>query len=180
MVTKKSGLIPVGKITTVFGIKGWVKIHSDTQPKENIFKYDPWWLKTRHGVKVYECDQFQPHGNGLIAHFKGIDDRNAAEQLVGVEIAIDQQQLKPLDSGEYYWSQLIGLRVATQFGGHEPKDLGVVKRIIETGANDVLVVLGDQNSIDTRERLIPYVPEQFIVEVDLNNEQILVDWDSEF
>lgn len=179
MVEKKSGLIPVGKITTVFGIKGWVKIHSDTQPKENIFKYDPLWLKTRHGVKVFECDQFQPHGNGLIAHLKGVDDRNAAEQLAGVEIAIDRQQLEPLDSGEYYWSQLIGLRVTTHFDD-QSKDLGIVKRIVETGANDVLVVVGDQQSIDTRERLIPYVPEQFIVEVNLDSGNILVDWDSEF
>ncbi len=179
MVDKKSGLIPVGKITTVFGIKGWVKIHSETQPKENIFKYDPWWLKTRHGVKVFECDQYKPHGNGLIAHLKGVDDRDSAEQLAGIEIAIDQKQLELLDSGEYYWSQLMGLRVTTEFGG-QSKDLGTVKRILETGANDVLVVTGDQQSIDTRERLIPYVPEQFIVNVDLDNGRILVDWDSEF
>ena len=81
MTNKGSNLISVGRISSVFGIKGWVKIHSDTEPKENIFEYSPWWLKTKHGVKTFECDEYKPHGNGLIAHLKGIDDRTQAEAL---------------------------------------------------------------------------------------------------
>ncbi|GAB2189386.1 ribosome maturation factor RimM [Sessilibacter sp. MAH2] len=184
-----SGLVPVGRIAGAFGIKGWVKILSDTEPRENIFQYTPWWLKTRHGVKVFECDEFQNHGKGLIAHIKGVDDRDAAELLAGVEIAIDREQLSPLEDGEYYWSQLMGLRVITHVnaeagdadsGSLQSVDLGVVKKLIETGSNDVLVVMPDAQSFDDRERLLPYLPGQFILEINLDAGTILVDWDPDF
>ena len=84
-----------------------------------------------------------------------------------------------LDEGEYYWDQLQGLAVYTQFNG-ERQRLGVVSKLFETGANDVLVVLGDAQSIDQRERLVPYVPGQFVLSVDLQAGEILVDWDPEF
>lgn len=179
MTKKSSNLITVGRISAVFGVKGWVKVHSDTQPRENIFQYSPWWLKTKHGVKTFECDDFRPHGNGLIAHLKGIDDREQAELLARVEIAIDKTQLPSLDGDEYYWSQLVGLRVTSTFA-EQAVDLGTVVKLIETGANDVLVVQGDEQSLDRRERLLPYVPEQFIVGIDLTAGVITVDWDPEF
>ncbi|WP_317931545.1 ribosome maturation factor RimM [Halioxenophilus sp. WMMB6] len=179
MATKQSNLVTVGRIGSVFGIKGWLKIHSETEPQDNIFQYSPWWLKTKHGVKTFECDEYQPHGNGLIAHLQGVDDRDQAAALTGVEIAIDRAQLPELDSGEFYWSQLIGLRVITEFDGKR-QDLGKVAKLIETGANDVLVVQGDDNSIDLKERLVPYLPEQYVTAVDLDTGVMTVDWDPEF
>ena len=179
MVDKRSNLIPVGRINGAFGIKGWVKIHSDTQPQENIFQYSPWWLKTRHGVKQFECDEFRTHGNGWIAHLKGVDDRDVADSLARVEVAIDRSQLPELEIGEYYWSQLIGLRVIAELTTGE-QDLGAVTRLLETGANDVLVVKGDDHSLDNTERLIPYIPEQFIKVIDIDAGVIRVDWDPEF
>ena len=71
-MSKRSNLVDVGQITAVHGIKGWVKIHSATEPRENILKYQPWWLKTRHGVKAVEIDDSRPHGNGLVAHIVGV------------------------------------------------------------------------------------------------------------
>jgi 16S rRNA processing protein RimM len=175
----QSNLVTVGRIGSVYGIKGWFKVRSDTEPAENLFEYTPWWLKTRHGVKAFECDQFKPHGNGLIAHLVGIDDRSEAEALAPADIAIERDQLPQLDAGEFYWHQLIGLRVVSSFGD-QPRDLGRVKELMETGANDVLVVAADDQSIDDRTRLVPYIPEQYVLEVSTAEGVIEVDWDPEF
>ncbi|WP_299769822.1 ribosome maturation factor RimM [uncultured Pseudoteredinibacter sp.] len=182
MASSSSNLLTVGRINGVFGIKGWVKIHSDTEPRENIFEYSPWWLKTRHGVKPVEIDEFKAHGNGLIAHIKGVDDRTLAEGFTKVDIAVERNQIPDLEDGEYYWHQLVGLKVITEHGG-SPQLLGKVQKLMATGANDVLVVKGDKaelGSIDNKERLLPYVPGQFVISVDLQAEEIRVDWDPEF
>ncbi len=176
---KRSNLVDVGRITTVFGVKGWVKIHSDTEPRENIFSYSPWWIKTRHGVKEVEILECRPHGNTLVAHIKGIDDRDAAREICQVNIAVERDQISELEPGEYYWYQLEGLVVITQFNGQKLR-LGTVSRMLETGANDVLVIQGDSDSIDQKERLVPYVPEQFITSIDLDAGEIIVDWDPDF
>lgn len=175
----RSNLVNVGRITTVFGVKGWLKVHSDTQPRENICSYNPWWLKTRHGVKAVEVDDYKLHGEGLVVHLKGLDDRDEAREFCQIDVAIERQQMPQLDAGEYYWHQLIGLNVVTVFGGVEV-DLGTVSRLLETGANDVLVVKGNEQSLDQTERLIPYVPDLYVLDVDLEQEQIRVDWDPEF
>ncbi len=176
---KRSNLIDVGRITTVFGVKGWLKIHSETQPMENIFSYNPWWLKTRHGVKAVEVEEFRPHGKGLVALLKGIDDRDMAQELCQVTIAVERAQLPELDAGEYYWHQLEGLVVISEFEGQITR-LGLVERILETGANDVLVVKGDADSVDLNERLVPYIPGQFVKTVDLEAGEMRVDWDPAF
>jgi 16S rRNA processing protein RimM len=172
-------LVNVGRITAVFGIKGWVKIHSYTEPQENLFEYHPWWLKTKHGIKKVEIDDARPHGDAFVAHIVGVDDRDIAMEYTAIDIAIERDLLPELTSGEYYWSQLEGLAVISGFDGKSQR-LGVVAKLFETGANDVLVVAADAASIDERERLIPYVPEQFVLSVDLIAGEILVDWDPEF
>ncbi len=174
-----SNLLNVGRITAVFGVKGWVKIHSQTEPPENIFNYQPWYLKTKHGVKPAEFAQWQAHGKGFVASIVGVDDRNQAEALCPVDIAIDKASLEVLESGEFYWHELEGLRVISEFSGQQ-YDFGVVKKMLPTGANDVLVVVGDEQSIDQSERLIPYAPGQFINNVDIASGIITVDWDPEF
>ena len=178
-MSTNSNLVNVGRITAVFGIKGWVKVHSYTDPQENLFDYHPWFLKTAHGVKEIEIDEAKPHGDSFVAHIVGVDDRDLAMEFTAADIAIERDLLPELDAGEYYWSQLEGLAVFTQFSG-TPQRLGVVSKLFETGANDVLVVAADAESIDERERLIPYVPEQFVISVDVNSREILVDWDPEF
>ncbi len=174
-----SDLLNVGRITSVYGIKGWVKIHSQTEPPENIFTYQPWYLKTKHGVKPVELADWRPHGKGFVAQIVGIDDRNQAEALCPVDIAVEKHMLADLEDGEFYWHQLEGLRVVSEFA-NQSYDFGVVKRILPTGANDVLVVVGDDKSMDQKERLIPYVPEQFIKNISIENSLIKVDWDPEF
>ena len=174
-----STLIDVGRITAVFGVKGWVKVHSATEPADNIFSYNPWRLKTRHGVRTVEIDASKAHGTGFVVHIKGVDDRTQAEAYVRASIAVDKSQLAPLEDGDYYWHQLQGLRVVTEVEGHSVC-LGCVNHLLETGANDVLVVQGGADSHDDRERLIPFVPGQFVQSVDLQAGIIRVDWDPEF
>jgi 16S rRNA processing protein RimM len=172
-------LLTVGKITSVFGVKGWVKIYAYTSPIENIFDYQPWTVKTPQGDKAVEVDQWQRHGKGLIAHLKGVDDRDIAQTYCQSDCVVANSQLPPLDEGEYYWSQLMGLHVVSEYSG-ERQLLGKVQRLVETGANDVLVVRGCKGSIDERERLIPFVPEQYILNVDIAVGEMLIDWDPEF
>ena len=162
--------ISVGKISGVFGVKGGIKIFSFTDPRENVLTYSPWMLKKGNEVKEVKLQNGQRQGKSIVASLEGITDRDQAAELIGWEILIDKHQLPKADAGEYYWRDLIGLNVVTQQG----VELGIVKSMMETGANDVLVVLGD------RERLIPYVQEQVIVNVDLKEQKITVDWDSEF
>lgn len=174
-----SNLLDAGRITTVYGVKGWVKVLSQTEPPENLFHYQPWYLKTRHGVKAVELVDWRPHGKGFVVQIKGTNDRNQAEQLCPVTVAIDKQDLAPLGDGEYYWYQLEGLRVISLFE-QQTYDLGVVQRLLSTGSNDVLVVSADEQSMDDKERLIPYVLDPFIRRISLEEGLIEVDWDPEF
>ena len=178
-MSERPNLIDVGRINSAFGVQGWVKVQSATEPEENLFSYSPWWLKTRHGVKAVDVVEYRQHGKGWAVKIKGVDDRDGAEQLNRVTIAIERSQFQPLAEGEYYWHQLQGMKVITEFEG-SCQCLGKVVRLLETGANDVLVVQGDDSAIDERERLIPYVPEQFITLVDLQAQEIRVDWDPDF
>lgn len=180
MSNKQSNLVNIGRITTVFGVKGWLKIHSDTEPPEKILDYNPWWLKTRHGVKKVEIDEGRPHGNdAFVVHIVGLDDRDLARDYCQVDIAVELSQMDELPEGEYYWHQLEGLAVISEFEGQVYR-FGTVDRLLETGANDVLSVKPDAESHDQLERLIPYLPGQFVKSVDLESGTIVVDWDPAF
>lgn len=186
MTNVPSNLITVGRITGVFGIKGWVKVLSSTEPVEQILNYAPWWLKTRHGVKAVEIDEYLLRPQGLVVHIKGMDDRNEAEDLGRVDIAVEKAQLPELENGEYYWHQLLGMRVISQFDGQE-YDFGRVDKILETGANDVLVAkpdasseIGIENGKSKKEYLVPWIPGTYIKEVKLAEGTIIVEWDPDF
>ena len=158
-------IVPLGHVSGVHGVKGWVKIHSLTEPREAIFEYQPWLLgDSREEVRVREGKK---HGNRLIALFEDINDREAAEALVHRNIAVYREQFPETEAGEFYWTDIVGLRVELEDG----TELGTIDNLLATGANDVLVVKGD------RERLIPFVQGQYVISVDLENGVIVVDWD---
>lgn len=185
-----SDQIVVGKLITAFGVKGWLKVQSFTRPEEALFAYKPWWLRdpdknspgkipgkslSKKELTPVELIEAKAHGKGFVACVKGCRDRSQALALSGKEIVIDRSQLPDLESGEHYWVDLVGLTVLDA-NGH---CLGHVKHLMETGANDVLVVQGDANSIDRKERLIPYLP-QIVMQVDLERSVMQVDWDKDF
>jgi len=152
-------------------VRGWVRVYSWTQPRENIVRYKPWFLRRDNGEwQEATLEEGRAHGKGVVARLAGCTDRDQAQLLIGYEIGIDRDRLPALPAGEYYWKDLIGLQVVNTQGD----DFGKVDHLLETGANDVLVVKGE------RERLIPFVMKQVIVEVDRDQARILVDWDKDF
>jgi len=133
--------------------------------------YRTWYLQQRHGGwQAFSLLEGRQQGKGVVAHLQDCEDRDQAQALMGREIGIRRDQLPATAPGEYYWSDLEGLKVITLEGDA----LGSVDHLIETGANDVLVVKGE------RERLIPFISEQVIVAVDLEAGEIQVDWDKDF
>ena len=158
-------LVCVGHILGAQGIKGCVRVFSNTSPRENIVNYSPWLIEQGEELKsVGVSGRLQ--GRNVVARLNGIEDRNQAEALIGCRILIEAARLPGLDSGEYYWSDLIGLKVETLQG----ESLGVVSSMLETGADDVMVLSGD------RERLIPFVINDIVREVDLGEGRMVVDW----
>jgi 16S rRNA processing protein RimM len=149
-------------------VRGWVKVFSDTRPRENILNYSPWLVMRQGEWKEMALVEGRTHGPGVIARLEGYSDRDQAQTLVGAEIAVRRQQLPPTRAGEHYWADLEGLRVVNLQG----IELGTVSHLFETGANDVLVVMGE------RERLLPYT-RHVIREVDLKARVLRVDWDPE-
>ena len=155
----------------MYGVSGWVRVYSYTQPRENIVRYQPWYLRDGAGIwQQKRVAEGSRHRRGMIARLADCDDRDQAQALMGREVGIRRDQFPAAAPGEYYWYDLEGLKVTSVEGDQ----LGTVDYLIETGANDVLVVKGE------RERLIPFVQGQVIVKVDLDAGEIQVDWDKDF
>ena len=160
--------VALGYISAVHGIKGWVKIHSWTRPIEAILDYQPWLLgKEQKPVSILDG---RKQGKSLVAFLPGTNDREQASEFVGQKIFVERKQLPETGPDEYYWSDLEGLEVHTLDG----EILGRVDRLMETGANDVLVIRGQ------REHLVPFIQGQFVRRIDLETGRIDVDWDPEF
>mgnify|MGYP003629533969 FL=1 len=169
--------VTLGKVGAVYGIKGWLKIHSFTDDQEAILDYFPWSLKLGNKIQSVDITDWRKHNNGLVVKVAGIDDRDMAQKLVGSEIFVNEDVLSDLPEGEFYWRDLIGMAVVTDKG----YDLGQVSDIMETGANDVLVVKANlKDGFGKKERLIPYLMDQVILSISAEDKQICVDWDPGF
>jgi 16S rRNA processing protein RimM len=172
----KSSLVVLGRIGRVHGIKGWLRIISYTDPEQNIFKYPLFEARLHEQRLVLEMDESRPKGKVLLAHFIGYDTPEQARALTGLDLQVVAKALPELAEGEFYWHQLPGLRVRNL----QDQDFGRVAGLLETGANDVLVVKGDHCSMDRRERLIPWLQHSVIKRVDLAQGLITVDWEADY
>lgn len=164
--------IIIGRISGVHGIRGWLKVFSYTDPRENIFQYQPWLLgqgKKQSGEKWTEIEfaDWGTSGKTLVVKLSGIEDREAALEFVGRPLSVFRERLPELESGQYYWTDLMHMEVVTLTG----KCLGRVVDIHATGANDVLVVQGNGR------RAIPFVVDEVIRQVDRDAAVITVDWE---
>ena len=159
--------IVLGRISGLFGVRGWVKIYSYTDPREAVLNYKSWLLGHEGGWKPATVVEGQRHGKTVVARIAGFDDRDQAETLIGEEIAVPRDAMPAAEDGHYYWRDLEGLQVVHS-GGSE---LGTVAYLLETGAHDVMVLKGD------RERLIPFVRDDVVIDVDLAKGVITVDWE---
>lgn len=170
--------VVLGKLTSPYGVKGWLKVYSYTSPMEGVLDYPDWVMRHGKTLERRRLIQGRRHGKGLVARLEGCDSREAAEALAGAEIVLPKAELPELGGDDFYWHELEGLRVVTRDGSV----LGRVDHLFETGANDVMVVKGDleTDAIDARERLLPFLPEEVILEVDCDAGEMRVDWDPEF
>ena len=162
-------MVVMGRVAGAFGIRGWVKVQPFTQAVDGLLKYPSWWLGTDGSWRESRVEEASVHGRTVIAKLAVIEDRDAAAALRGREIGVPRSQLPESEAGEYYWADLIGLQVTNKQGVL----LGRVETLLETAAQQVLVVKGD------RERLIPFV-EQAVVAVDVAGGSLVVDWDADF
>jgi 16S rRNA processing protein RimM len=151
----------------VFGLQGWVRLFSYTEPREAILDHRHCLLKRDGEWTALDWQDGKRHGKQVIAHIRGVDDRDLAEALVGADIGIRRAQLPAIGDGQYYWSDLENLDVVSESG----RRLGKVSHLLSTGANDVLVVMGE------KEILIPFVTGLYIKDVDLQEGVIRVDWE---
>lgn len=180
MTQQPAEMVVVGKITAVYGVKGWVKVHSFTEPMENILGYKELYLNRNGAWQPLTFEQSKRHGKGLIALIDGVEDREQARLYCQSDIAIAATALPELPAEDYYWHQLEGLQVVTVEQGGAPVLLGKVHQMMETGANDVMLVRKCQGSLDGNERLIPWLPGQVVKSVDLDAAVITVDWPADF
>lgn len=157
----------LGRIVGLYGVKGWVKVFSYTDPREAVLNYENWQLKQRDEVTSMKLSEGRRHGKTVIARLGDINDRDAAASLLDAEIFVPREALPEPEGKTYYWTDLEGLSVVRRDGDV----IGNVDYLLETGAHDVLVVRGDT------ERLIPFVMDEYIVDVDLDKGVITVDWD---
>ncbi len=140
---------------------------SYTEPREAVLQYKGLLVGRDGGWQSAKVAEGQRHGKTVILRLDGYDDRDQAAALIGAEIGTDRSELPEPEDGQYYWSDLTGLRVVHRDG----TELGTIKEMLETGAHDVMVVTGKQ------ERLIPFVKDEVVISVDLSEKQVNVDWE---
>lgn len=173
---RESSVVLVGRIGGAFGIKGWVKLSSYTQPAENILHYSPWQLRQSGSgefVSRVTVAEGRVHGKGLVVRLAGIDDRDEADTVKGLEVVVDRQQLPEPEGGLYYWADLEGLTVLSVDG----QELGQVDHMLSAGAADVMVVC---DSSGNGRQLIPFIRDEVVQSVDLDAGVIRVNWDNEY
>ncbi len=169
-------MVVMGRVVAPYGVFGWLKVLPDTEAFDGLFDYDTWWLGKGNDWRELLLETAKVHNDVLLVKLKGIDDRDAAMACKGKQIAVPRSQLPEAEDGEYYWSDLIGLRVSNK----QAVDFGLIVDVFETGANDVIVVQANTTANGKpQERLLPFIAD-VVLEVDLPNKTMLVDWDADF
>lgn len=166
----KANWVVIGQFGRPHGVKGFVTVHSFTEPRDNILRYTNWYAFLNNQWQPIKLLTVETHAKAIIAQVEGYPERESVARLTNVEIAIAQEQLAKLAEGEYYWHQLIGMNVINTKG----ESFGVVSEILPTGSNDVLVVEGEKR------HLIPYLPNLYVLNIDNSQQTITVDWDMDF
>lgn len=168
----------MGRISAPFGVKGWVRVQPFTETADGLKRYTAWWLNTASGWREWAVQTVEVHGADVVAKLAGCDDRDAAAALKGTVVAVSRGDFPPAKQGEYYWADLVGLRVTNSEG----LELGVVTSMLETGANDVMVVRPgghDGQGFEGEERLIPFIAE-VVKRVDVAARLIEVEWGADY
>ena len=169
-MSAKEKWVILGRVSGVFGVKGWLKVQSYTEPRDNIVGFGAWTLRMNGVDHAFDVEEGHSHAGSVVAKLHGLDDRDKARDWVGADIVVQREQLPKIAAGELYWTDLEGLEVRTTTG----TVLGTVDHLLATGGNDVLV-------LDSSPRLlIPFVAGDVVKEVDLKAGLIVVDWSPDY
>lgn len=166
-VDSQSDWVIIGRFGRPHGIKGFITVQSFTEPRDNILTYTDWHILINKKWQPINIIKLEVPQKAIIALVEGYTEREVVAQLTNAEIAIPRDKLAKLEPGEYYWHQLIGMKVINQKGDA----FGKVVDIMATGANDVLVVKGDKR------HLIPYILDKYVLDINESQQLITVDWD---
>lgn len=170
MSAKTQKWVTLGRVSGVFGVKGWLKVRSYTEPHSNVLTFRAWTLRLEGTDRAVDVEDGQDHAGAIVAKLRGVDDRDSARSVVGADIVVERERLPPLETGEFYWADLEGCEVRTTAG----LALGCVESMLATGAHDMLVLPGKP------ERLIPFVAGRIVKHVDLAERVIVVDWSPDY
>ena len=169
-MNKNDDWIQLGRFGRPHGVKGYITVHSLTEPKDNILNYTDWCVFMNNQWIPLNVLAIEQHSQCFVVRIEGYVDRDHVAQLTNRPIAVNSVQLEELDEGEYYWHQLIGLTVKNTEG----LILGTVIELKATGSNDVLVVSG------AARHLIPFRLGAVVTEVNLEQRLLVVDWNGEY
>ncbi len=189
-ILEASNLVIMGRIVAPYGVYGWLKVVPDTEALDGLLDYDTWWLGKGNDWRELNVEAAKIHNDVIVVKLEGINDRDAAFACKSKQVAVPRTALPEPEENEYYWSDLIGLRVRNK----QDVDFGTIIDVFETGANDVLVVKSDvppdlvklasEKIVEVKnekpqERLLPFIA-AVVLEVNLKAKTMLVDWDEDF
>jgi len=189
-ILEASNLVIMGRIVAPYGVYGWLKVIPDTEALDGLLDYDTWWLGKGNDWRELNVEAAKIHNDVIVVKLEGINDRDAAFACKTKLVAVPRRALPEPEENEYYWSDLIGLRVRNK----QDVDFGTIVDVFETGANDVLVVKSDvppdlvklasEKIVEVKnekpqERLLPFIA-AVVLEVNLKAKTMLVDWDEDF
>jgi 16S rRNA processing protein RimM len=160
--------VVIARVGSPFGLKGWSHVYSLLDVPKDLLRYGSGHLGKKKPEFQLEIAQIKPHAGHFVVQFKGCEDRTHAMALTQLYLFTLRETLPELPETEYYWVDLVGLSVENQL--KEP--LGVVKEVFSTGSNDVLVIQDNQ-----KQRLIPFLWDRYVLDVDIGKKRIQVDWD---
>ncbi len=156
----------VGRILGPWGVQGWVGVYSWTDPPEALFDYHPWLVG--EDQRPVELNEWRRSGKRLLASLTGIETPERAAEFTGLDLRVERALLPPPEPGHYYWHDLIGLEVVNL----QDFRWGRIRRMLPTGAHDVMEVSGEARA----SVLIPFAQPEVVREVDLEAGRVRVDW----
>ncbi|CAL4322990.1 Ribosome maturation factor RimM [Buchnera aphidicola (Thelaxes suberi)] len=160
-------LIIVGKISSPFGVSGWLHLISFTEIKKKIFSYKPWIIQNHTYFEKIQLESWKIHNKKFIIKIVDINNRNECNILINKKILVNQTNLSYLRKGEYYWKDIINCNVYDEIDKH----LGIVTHIIENKFYDILVI---HNNEKKKEIYIPFIVSKIIIKVNINIKTIIV------
>jgi 16S rRNA processing protein RimM len=156
--------ICIAKFGAAHGVRGEIRLWTFTEDPLSVANYGP--LETLDGKRRFEIAAARAAKDHLVARIKGIDSREDAEKLNGLELFVARESLPATDDDEFYHADLIGLAAVTQ--QHEP--LGRITAVHNFGAGDIIEIVFDK---DGETKLLPFT-NAVVPTVDLANKRVIV------